>query len=98
MRGYEDRHSRFARYEEGLVSKLLGRAFGVNAEGSLALTAVTAGEHINSHAAPGERLGQGDGKRSFACAAGGEASDADDREAQSMDRLQSAAEPQFPQH
>ena len=86
-----DRNACLARNQQRLVAELLGASLRVDAGGKLALAAIASAEHIHTQPARGEGLGQGDGERRLARAAGGEIADADDREAQPPHRLQPRA-------
>jgi hypothetical protein len=65
--------------------------------GELAAAAIAAGEHVDLEAAPRERIGQRDGQRRFARAAGGEVANAYYGIAQTPDWLRPCAQAQFAQ-
>src|ERR1019366_4316403 len=72
---HEDRNPPLAGDQEWFVAEVFGCSVGVDSDGELALAAIASGEHIDAQAAPGERLGQRDGQRRLARAAGGEVAD-----------------------
>ena len=88
-----NRHARLAGDQQRLVAEVFGASAGEDASGQFALAAVAAAEHVHAQAARAERLGQRDGERRLARAAGGEIADADHRKAQPPRRLQE--KPQF---
>src|ERR1019366_8253555 len=97
LAGNVHRHASVTGDQERLVAELAGASIGTRPGGDAALAAETAAEYVNMQAAAGERLGQRDGERRFAGAAGGAIADADDGKAETADRLQPGAKAEFAQ-
>jgi hypothetical protein len=81
----------FARDQERLVAEFVCGAVGADTNGKRARAPVASGEGIDLESALGEGVGEGDGERCLAGAAGGEVADADDWVAEAADRLETGA-------
>lgn len=97
LRGHVDRYAGLARDQERLVAKFVGCAAGVDARGERTLPFVAAREDIDGEPKGAERLGERDGQRRLARAAGGEIADADHGKAQAADGLAAGGEASFSQ-
>jgi hypothetical protein len=97
LTGNEDGDAGFAGDQKRFVSKIVGCAIGVDAGGALAQSSIAAGENVNAEAAALEGLGERDGERRFARAAGGEITNADDRTMQAVDWLEPGAKAKLAQ-
>jgi hypothetical protein len=98
LSGHVDRHSRLPRNQERLIAIILSRPVRVNAGRAPAAAAIASGKHVDGQPPLFERLGQCDGQRRLARAAGRKVAYANYGPTKAADWFQASAKAEFAEH